>query len=257
MVDDPELLELVEMEVRELLSQLRVPRRRHPGHRGLRAQGARGRPRVDAEDRRADGGRGHLHPGAGARDRQALPDADRGRLHDHRPRHRRDGSRRAGHRQGRRRDRDGRDPSGDVEDRRDRRRDVPEAPRPGPGGRQRRLPAPRHRSARRSSAARCSRSPARSRRTRTSRPRSTSSRRTRAAATRRSSTATGRSSTSARRTSPARSSCPRGRRWSCRATTPNMEVELIQPIAMDQGLRFAVREGGRTVGAGVVTEIIK
>ncbi|KUK61351.1 MAG: Elongation factor Tu, partial [Synergistales bacterium 58_81] len=30
----------------------------------------------------------------------------------------------------------------------------------------------------------------------------------------------------------------------------------IQPIAMDQGLRFAVREGGRTVGAGVVTEIL-
>ena len=37
----------------------------------------------------------------------------------------------------------------------------------------------------------------------------------------------------------------------------NMEIELIQPIAMDQGLRFAIREGGRTVGAGVVTEIIK
>ncbi len=35
----------------------------------------------------------------------------------------------------------------------------------------------------------------------------------------------------------------------------NMEIELIQPIAMDQGLRFAVREGGRTVGAGVVTDI--
>src|ERR671913_11868 len=35
----------------------------------------------------------------------------------------------------------------------------------------------------------------------------------------------------------------------------NMEIELIQPIAMDQGLRFAIREGGRTVGAGVVTEI--
>ncbi|HBG14174.1 MAG TPA: elongation factor Tu, partial [Synergistaceae bacterium] len=34
------------------------------------------------------------------------------------------------------------------------------------------------------------------------------------------------------------------------------EVKLIQPIAMDQGLRFAVREGGRTVGAGVVTEIL-
>ncbi len=36
-----------------------------------------------------------------------------------------------------------------------------------------------------------------------------------------------------------------------------MEVELIQPIAMDEGLRFAIREGGRTVGAGVVTQIVK
>jgi elongation factor Tu len=36
-----------------------------------------------------------------------------------------------------------------------------------------------------------------------------------------------------------------------------MSVELIQPIAMDQGLRFAIREGGRTVGSGVVTEIIE
>ena len=35
-----------------------------------------------------------------------------------------------------------------------------------------------------------------------------------------------------------------------------MEIELIQPIAMDQGLRFAIREGGRTVGSGVVTDII-
>jgi elongation factor Tu len=36
-----------------------------------------------------------------------------------------------------------------------------------------------------------------------------------------------------------------------------MNVELIQPIAMDQGLRFAIREGGRTVGSGVVTEIVE
>jgi translation elongation factor TU len=36
-----------------------------------------------------------------------------------------------------------------------------------------------------------------------------------------------------------------------------MSVELIQPIAMDAGLRFAIREGGRTVGSGVVTEIVK
>ncbi|MDQ6971899.1 MAG: elongation factor Tu, partial [Mariprofundaceae bacterium] len=37
----------------------------------------------------------------------------------------------------------------------------------------------------------------------------------------------------------------------------SMDVELLTPIAMDKELRFAIREGGRTVGAGVVTEIIK
>src|SRR5215813_7771765 len=37
----------------------------------------------------------------------------------------------------------------------------------------------------------------------------------------------------------------------------NLSVELITPVAMDKGLRFAIREGGRTVGAGTVSEIIK
>jgi elongation factor Tu len=36
-----------------------------------------------------------------------------------------------------------------------------------------------------------------------------------------------------------------------------MTVELIQPIAMDEGLRFAIREGGRTVGSGVVSEVVE
>ena len=36
-----------------------------------------------------------------------------------------------------------------------------------------------------------------------------------------------------------------------------MKSQLIQPIAIEQGLRFAIREGGRTVGAGSVTKIIK
>jgi elongation factor Tu len=36
-----------------------------------------------------------------------------------------------------------------------------------------------------------------------------------------------------------------------------MTVQLINPVAMDDGLRFAIREGGRTVGAGVVAKIIK
>jgi len=37
----------------------------------------------------------------------------------------------------------------------------------------------------------------------------------------------------------------------------NLEVKLIYPIAMEKGLRFAIREGGRTVGAGVVSDIIE
>jgi elongation factor Tu len=36
-----------------------------------------------------------------------------------------------------------------------------------------------------------------------------------------------------------------------------MEVELITPIAMEKELRFAIREGGRTVGAGVVADVIQ
>jgi elongation factor Tu len=50
---------------------------------------------------------------------------------------------------------------------------------------------------------------------------------------------------------------PEGQEMVMPGDNTNMEVELIAPIAMDQGLRFAVREGGRTVGAGVVTEVIK
>ena len=37
----------------------------------------------------------------------------------------------------------------------------------------------------------------------------------------------------------------------------SLEVELITPVAMEKGLRFAIREGGRTVGAGTVTEILE
>ena len=37
----------------------------------------------------------------------------------------------------------------------------------------------------------------------------------------------------------------------------DLEIELIQPIAMEKELRFAIREGGRTVGAGVVAEIVE
>jgi elongation factor Tu len=50
---------------------------------------------------------------------------------------------------------------------------------------------------------------------------------------------------------------PEGQEMVMPGDNTNMEIQLIQPIAMDQGLRFAIREGGRTVGAGVVTEILK
>jgi elongation factor Tu len=50
---------------------------------------------------------------------------------------------------------------------------------------------------------------------------------------------------------------PEGQEMVMPGDNTNMEIDLGQPIAMDQGLRFAIREGGRTVGAGVVTEIVK
>jgi elongation factor Tu len=37
----------------------------------------------------------------------------------------------------------------------------------------------------------------------------------------------------------------------------NLQVELIVPVALDAGSRFAIREGGRTVGAGVITKIVE
>jgi len=50
---------------------------------------------------------------------------------------------------------------------------------------------------------------------------------------------------------------PEGQEMVMPGDNTNMDIELIQPIAMDPGLRFAIREGGRTVGAGVVTEVVK
>jgi elongation factor Tu len=50
---------------------------------------------------------------------------------------------------------------------------------------------------------------------------------------------------------------PAGREMVMPGDNVDMEVELITPIAMEQGLRFAIREGGRTVGAGVVGDIVK
>ena len=53
------------------------------------------------------------------------------------------------------------------------------------------------------------------------------------------------------------SNLPEGTEMVMPGDNVEMTIELIQPIAMDPGLRFAIREGGRTVGSGVVTEIIE
>ncbi len=106
MVDDPELLDLVELELRELLSLVRLPRGRHSDHPRLGAAGAgerHGGQRVGRQDHRADRRGGRLHSAAGARDRQGVPDADRGHLLDLGPRHGGDGPDRARDRQGGRR----------------------------------------------------------------------------------------------------------------------------------------------------------
>ena len=195
MVDDDEILELVEEEVRDLLKEYEFPGDETPVIKGSALKALEG----DEEAKQA------ILDLAEALDTY-IPEPERDL---DKPflmpvedifsitgsRHRRHGPDRAGDRQHQRRGRDRRD-QGHDEDRRHRGRDVPQDPRPGPGRRQRRLPAPRHeaRGDRARPGARAS--PARSPRTPSSSPRCTASRRRRAAATRRSSPDTGRSSTS-------------------------------------------------------------
>ena len=50
---------------------------------------------------------------------------------------------------------------------------------------------------------------------------------------------------------------PEGREMVMPGDNVSLDVELITPIAMERELRFAIREGGRTVGAGVVTEVVE
>src|SRR5213083_2290682 len=77
MVDDPELLDLVELEVRELLKKYQV------AGVGAGGDGAAGGPEGERVHMGADGGGGQLHSDAGAGDRQAIFDADRGHVLDH------------------------------------------------------------------------------------------------------------------------------------------------------------------------------
>ena len=49
---------------------------------------------------------------------------------------------------------------------------------------------------------------------------------------------------------------PEGKEMVMPGDTVTLKVKLVTPVAMEQGMRFAIREGGKTVGAGVVTSII-
>ncbi len=146
MVDDPELLDLVEMEVRELLSSYQFP--------GDDIPVIRGSALCALENKNPEIGHDAILKLMAEVDRyipqperpidHAVPDADRRRVLDLGPRHGGDGSYRSRHRQGGRRSGDRRHPS-DVEDGGHGRRNVPQAARPGPGGRQCGLPVARHR----------------------------------------------------------------------------------------------------------------
>ena len=143
-----------------------------------------------------------------------------------------------------------------TEDGRHRRRDVPQEPRPGPGGRQRRLPAPRHQ-------ARGDRA----------RPGALQARLDHAAHQVQvrgllPEEGGGRSPHAVLLGLPASVLLPHHRRHRGREPARGHgdgdagrqrrdDDRADQPIAMDQGLRFAIREGGRTVGSGVVTEVIE
>ena len=142
-------------------------------------------------------------------------------------------------------------------DGRHRRRDVPQDPRPGPGGRQRRRACCAASSTTRSSAVRCCAARVDHAAHASSRPRSTCS--SKEEGGRHTPFFNGYRPQFYFRTTDVTGvvDLPEGVEMVMPGDNVTMEIELIQPIAMEPGLRFAIREGGRTVGSGVVTEIIK
>ena len=143
-----------------------------------------------------------------------------------------------------------------TEDGRHRRADVPQGPRPGAGGRQRGClcAAP---SARRSSADRCSRKPGSI--TPHTKFKSEVYCLKKEEGGRHTPFFSGYRPQFYFRTTDVTgvANLPEGTEMVMPGDNVEMTIELINPIAMDQGLRFAIREGGRTVGSGVVTEVIE
>ena len=257
MVDDEEILELVELEVRELLSEYEFPGDDLPVVRVSALKALEGDKEWGDKLLELMAAVDESIPEPTRDDREAVPHADRGRLHDHRSRHRRHRPHRARCRQ-RQRDRRDRRHQGERPDHDGhRRRDVPQAARPGHGRRQRRSAHPRHQ--------------ARGGRARPGRLQAEvdhAAHRVRGAGLHPVSKDEGGRHTPFFnnyrpqfyfRTTDVTGvvDLPEGTEMVMPGDNTEMKVTLIQPIAMEEGLRFAIREGGRTVGAGRVTKITK
>ena len=256
MVDDEELIELVEEEVKDLLNEYDFPGDDTPIIRGSALKALEGDEEAKKAILELAAALDSYIPEPDARPRQAVPDADRGHLLDHRPRHRRHRPHRAGHRQHRRRGRDRRHHTdtaktvvtgvemfrkildeGQAGDnigcllRGTKREEIERGQvlcKPGSITPHTKFKAEVY----------CLKKEEGGRHTpffSGYRPQFYF----------RTTDVTG------------VANLPEGTEMVMPGDNVEMTIELIQPIAMDQGLRFAIREGGRTVGSGVVTEIIE
>ena len=257
MVDDPEILDLVELEVRELLEEVPVSGDDVPVVRGsaLQANEKPDGPEGVGADLEADGGGGQLHSDAAAAGGQAVSDADRGHFLDH-------GAGDGGHGPGGARDREGgrgdRDRRGarHAQDGGDGRGDVPQAAGRGAGGDNigALLRGIDKEEVERGQVL--------------AKPGSIKPHKkfkaevyvlTKEEGGRHTPYFNGYRPQFYFRTTDVTGVCtlPSGVEMVMPGDNVTMAIELIVPIAMEKELRFAIREGGRTVGAGVVTEIVE
>ena len=258
LVDDAELLDLVELEVRELLSKYKFPGDDVPVIRGAAIKAIEGDAAVGGEDRRSCWtALDNYDPGAGAGNGQAVPDAGGGRVLDHGPGDGGDGPDRAGPDQGGRGSAAGGVQDAEKKTVGDRGGDVPQAAGRRAGGGQRGAAAAGGGEERDRAGDGAGEAGERSRRTRKFQAEVYVL--TKEEGGRHTPFFKGYRPQFYFRTTDVTGACelPAGVEMVMPGDNMQMTIELITPIAMDEGLRFAIREGGRTVGAGVVTKILK